>query len=53
MQTKTESMGTPEAEQGEPGPAAQAIEAASVIQHDQGLEEEMERLLEENEDLKV
>ncbi|XP_028253729.1 protein SOGA3-like [Parambassis ranga] len=52
MQTKTESMGTPEAAQGEPGPAGQAIEAASVTQQDEGLEEEMERLLEENEDLK-
>ena len=50
MQTKADSTGTVQAEQGEPEPAA---EAASVTQQDQALEEEMESLLEENEDLKV
>ncbi|XP_041832346.1 protein SOGA3-like isoform X2 [Melanotaenia boesemani] len=49
MQTKTDSVGSVEAEQGEQEPAA---EAGSVTQQDQALEEEMERLLEENEDLK-
>lgn len=53
MQTKAENMGTEEAALGEPEPAAEATEAGSVTQHDQALEDEMERLLEENEDLKV
>lgn len=38
---------------GEPQPADGAAEAGSGIQDDQALEEEMERLLDENEDLKV
>lgn len=53
MQTKEENMDTEEAAQGEPEPAAEATEAGSVTQQDQALQDEMERLLEENEDLKV
>lgn len=53
MQTKTENMGAAEAAQGETEPAAEATEAGSVTQQDQALEDEIERLLEENEDLKV
>lgn len=53
MQTKAENMGTEEAALGEPEPAAEATEAGSVTQQDQALQDEMERLLEENEDLKV
>lgn len=53
MQTKTDNMGTEEAALGEPEPAAEATEAGSVTQQDQAFEDEMERLLDENEDLKV
>lgn len=53
MQAKADSTGTSEAALEEPEPAAEATEAGSVTQQDQALEEEMERLLEENEDLKV
>lgn len=46
--------GGEEAAHGEPEPAAEATEAGSVTQQqDQAFEDEMERLLEENEDLKV
>lgn len=53
MQTKTDNMGAEEAALGEPEPAAEATEAGSVTQQEQAFEDEMERLLEENEDLKV
>lgn len=53
MQTKADSTATSESALEEPEPAAEATEAGSVTQQDQALEEEMERLLEENEDLKV
>lgn len=53
MQTKTDNVGAEEAAPGEPEPAAEATEAGSVTQQDQAFEDEMERLLEENEDLKV
>ncbi len=49
MQTKADNTGAEEAAQ----PAAEATEAGSVTQQDQAYEDEMERLLEENEDLKV
>lgn len=52
MQTKADGMSAEEAAQGEPEPAAEATEAGSVTQQDQAFEDEMERLLEENEDLK-
>ncbi|XP_059212871.1 protein SOGA3-like [Centropristis striata] len=52
MQTKTGDMDAEEAAVGEPEPAAEATEAGSVTQQDQAYEDEMERLLEENEDLK-
>lgn len=50
MQTKT---GEEEAAHGDAEPAAEASEAGTVTQQDQALEDEMDRLLEENEDLKV
>lgn len=53
MQTKADNAGAEEAALGEPEPAAEATEAGSVTQQDQAFEDEMERLLEENEDLKV
>lgn len=53
MQTKVDNTGTEEAALGEPEPAAEMTEAGSVTQQDQAYEDEMERLLEENEDLKV
>lgn len=53
MQTKAHGTGGEEAAHGEPEPAAEATEAGSVTQQDQAFEDEMERLLEENEDLKV
>lgn len=54
MQSKTDDMGTEEAALGEPEPAAEATEAGSTVtQQDQAFEDEMERLIEENEDLKV
>ena len=53
MQTKADGIGGEEAAHGEPEPAAEATEAGSVTQQDQAFEDEMERLLEENEDLKV
>lgn len=53
MQTKAENMVTEETAQELPEPAAEATEAGSVTQQDQAIEDEMERLLEENEDLKV
>lgn len=53
MQAKADSTGTSETAVEEPERAAEATEAGSVTQQDQALEEEMERLLEENEDLKV
>lgn len=46
-------MSSQEAAVGEPAPAAEAAEEAAVTQQDQALEDEIERLLEENEDLKV
>lgn len=46
-------MGTEEAAAREPQPAAEATEAGSVTQQDQAFEDEVERLLDENEDLKV
>ncbi|XP_078029858.1 microtubule cross-linking factor 3-like isoform X1 [Epinephelus lanceolatus] len=52
MQNTADNMETQEAALGEPEPAAEATEAGSVTQHDQAYEDEMERLLEENEDLK-
>lgn len=54
MQTKADNRGGEEAAHGEPEPAAEATEVGSVTQQqDQAYEDEMERLLEENEDLKV
>lgn len=53
MQTKAKNVGTEEAALGEQETPAEATEAGSVTQQDQALQEEMERLLEENEDLKV
>lgn len=53
MQTKAENMETEEAARGEAEPCAEATEAVSVTQQDQAIEDEMERLLEENDDLKV
>nr|XP_046229999.1 protein SOGA3-like isoform X2 [Scatophagus argus] len=52
MQTKADNMGAEEAALGEPEPAAEATEADPVTQQDRAFEDEMERLLEENEDLK-
>ncbi|XP_029281305.1 protein SOGA3-like [Cottoperca gobio] len=52
MQTKTDNMWTEEAAVGEPEPAAEATEAGSVTQQDQAFEDEVERLLDENDDLK-
>ncbi|KAK5903715.1 hypothetical protein CgunFtcFv8_007472 [Champsocephalus gunnari] len=52
MQNKTENMGPEEAVEGEPGPAAEETEAGSVTQQDQAFEDEVERLLDENDDLK-
>lgn len=46
-------MDTGEAAEGELQPAAEATEAGSVTQQDQAPLDEMERLMEENEDLKV
>lgn len=46
-------MKSQEAAVGEPAAAVEAAEAAAVTQQDQALEDEIERLLEENEDLKV
>lgn len=42
-----------EAARAEPHAASGSLEAGSVTQQDQGLLDEMEKLLEENEDLKV
>lgn len=54
MQSKADDMGAEEAAVGEaPEPAAEATEAGTVTQQDEALEDEIERLLEENEDLKV
>lgn len=53
MQTKVEHSGAEEAAVGAHEPAAEAPEAGSVTQQEQAYEDEMERLLEENEDLKV
>ena len=54
MQDEADKMGAEEeAARGESEPAAEATEAGSVTQQDQALQDEMERLLEENEDLKV
>lgn len=53
MQSKAGDMGTEEAAAREPQPAAEATEAGSVTQQDQAFEDEVERLLDENEDLKV
>lgn len=53
MLSKADNMGAEEAAVGEPEPAAEATKAGSVTQQDQAFEDEMERLLEENEDLKV
>uniref|UniRef100_A0A3P8SAA3 MTCL family member 3b n=1 Tax=Amphiprion percula TaxID=161767 RepID=A0A3P8SAA3_AMPPE len=58
MQTRAEGMSSVEAAQEQPEPAAEATEAGSVTltlqdqDQDQALEEEMDRLLDENEDLK-
>ncbi|KAI4801614.1 hypothetical protein KUCAC02_019497 [Chaenocephalus aceratus] len=52
MQNKTENMGPEEAAEGEPGPAVQETEAGCVTQQDQAFEDEVERLLDENDDLK-
>ena len=53
MQTKADNTGAEEAALVEMEPAAEATEAGSVTQQDQAFEDEMERLLDENEDLKV
>lgn len=53
MQTKAASSVGSEAVQAELEPATEATEAGSVTQQDQALRDEMERLQEENEDLKV
>lgn len=53
MQSEAANMSAEEAAVGEPQPAAEAAEAGAVTQQDQALEDEIERLLEENEDLKV
>ncbi|KAM3602791.1 uncharacterized protein V6R79_010769 [Siganus canaliculatus] len=52
MQTKVDPTGAEEAALEEMEPAAEAPEAGSVTQQDQAYDDEMERLLEENEDLK-
>lgn len=53
MQSTAEKMSTEEADVGGPEPSGAETEAGTVTQQDQALEEEMERLLDENEDLKV
>jgi len=54
MDTEVDNMGTEEAAAGAQEPAAEAPEAGSVTQQeDQAFEDEMERLLDENDDLKV
>ena len=53
MQTKAGSADGEEAAQAEAHTASGALEAGSVTQQDQGLLDEMEKLLEENDDLKV
>lgn len=53
MQSEADNAGAEEAAVGEPEPAAEATKAGSVTQQDQAFDDEMERLLEENEDLKV
>lgn len=57
MQTNTDNMRCEEAAVGESQPVAEATEAGSVTQQDQdqdqAFEDEMERLIDENEDLKV
>lgn len=52
MQTKTD-MGAQEATKTEAEPAAETTEAGFVTQQDQAFLDEMERLLDENDDLKV
>lgn len=46
-------MSAEEADVGGPEPGVAETEAGTVTQQDKALEEEMERLLDENEDLKV
>ena len=53
MQTKAGSADGEEAAQAEVPTASGSLEAGSVTQQDQGLLDEMEKLLEENDDLKV
>ena len=53
MQTKAGSADGEEAAQAEVHTASGSLEAGSVTQQDQGLLDEMEKLLEENDDLKV
>lgn len=53
MQTRVENISPEEAAEGELEPAAEATEAGTVTQPEQAFQDEMERLLEENEDLKV
>lgn len=53
MKNESDPISSQEAAVGEPVPAAAATEAVAVTQQDQALEDEIERLLEENEDLKV
>lgn len=53
MQSQAGDRGVEEAAAGEPEPAAEPTEAGTVTQQDQAFEDEMERLLEENDDLKV
>nr|XP_043904814.1 protein SOGA3-like [Solea senegalensis]XP_043904815.1 protein SOGA3-like [Solea senegalensis] len=52
MQTRPDDMATEEAADGELEAAAEATEVGSVTQQEQAFDDEMERLLEENEDLK-
>ncbi|TNN47419.1 Protein SOGA3 [Liparis tanakae] len=54
MDTEVDNVGSEQAAVGEQEPAAEAPEAGSVTQQeDQAFEDEMERLLDENDDLKV
>lgn len=53
MKNEADTMSSQEAAVGQPAPVAEAAEAGAVTQQDQALEDEIERLLEENEDLKV
>ncbi|KAJ8009208.1 hypothetical protein DPEC_G00086510 [Dallia pectoralis] len=48
-----QNAGNNEAIEADPEPATEALEAGTVTQHDEGLEDDLERLMDENEDLKM